>query len=67
MEESSQQCDLIASEKQRTINVDRSFAKFQTIEHQMARTLIKQVRKGDQVIIEILPEYFSTWDYSKIR
>jgi hypothetical protein len=37
-----------------------------TIEHQMARTLIEQVRKGDEVGIEIIPEYFSTWDYSKI-
>lgn len=38
-----------------------------TLENQMARTLIEQVRKGDEVGIEIIPEYFSTWDYSKIR
>ena len=37
-----------------------------TIEHQMARTLIEQVRNGDEVGIKIIPEYFSTWDYSKI-
>jgi len=24
------------------------------------------VRKGDEVGIEITPEYFSTWDYGKI-
>jgi hypothetical protein len=33
----------------------------------MAKTLMEQVRKGDEVSIEIIPEYFSTWDYSKIR
>jgi uncharacterized pyridoxamine 5'-phosphate oxidase family protein len=38
-----------------------------TLEHHMAKTLMEQVRKGDEVSIEIIPEYFSTWDYSKIR
>lgn len=37
-----------------------------SLEHQMARTLMMLVRKGDEVGIEITPQYFSTWDYSKI-
>jgi hypothetical protein len=24
------------------------------------------VRKGDEIAIEITPDYFSTWDYGKI-
>ncbi len=37
-----------------------------SLEHQMAKTLMDLVRKGDEISIEITPEYFSTWDYSKI-
>ena len=37
-----------------------------SLEHQMARTLIELVRKGDEVGIVITPEYFPTWDYGKI-
>jgi hypothetical protein len=33
----------------------------------MARSLIEGVKKGDSVILEITPSYFSTWDYSKRR
>jgi hypothetical protein len=32
----------------------------------MAKTLMDLVRKGDEISIEITPDYFSTWDYSKI-
>jgi general stress protein 26 len=35
-------------------------------EHPIARTLIGYVKKGDAVILEIIPTYFSTWDDSKI-
>jgi nitroimidazol reductase NimA-like FMN-containing flavoprotein (pyridoxamine 5'-phosphate oxidase superfamily) len=37
-----------------------------SLDHQMARTLVELVRKGEEVVIEINPEYFSTWDYGKI-
>jgi hypothetical protein len=37
-----------------------------TLEHQMAKTLMDLVRKGDEISIGITPDYFSTWDYSKI-
>ena len=36
-----------------------------SLEHQMAKTLMELVRKGDEISIEIAPQYFSTWDYSK--
>lgn len=35
-------------------------------EHPIAKTLISYVRKGDAIILEIIPSYFSTWDDSKI-
>ena len=37
-----------------------------SIEHPIAKTLIGYVKKGDAVILEIIPSYFSTWDDSKI-
>ena len=33
----------------------------------MAKRMIDGVRKGSDVIVEITPLYFSTWDYSKMR
>jgi hypothetical protein len=35
-------------------------------EHPMAGNLIGYIRKGDAIILEIIPSYFSTWDDSKI-
>jgi general stress protein 26 len=36
-----------------------------SLEHPMAKSLISNVKKGDSVILEIYPSYYSTWDYSK--
>jgi general stress protein 26 len=36
-----------------------------SLEHPMAKSLISNVKKGDSVILEIHPSYYSTWDYSK--
>lgn len=33
----------------------------ETLEHQMAKTLMDLVRKGDEISIGITPDYFSTW------
>jgi len=33
----------------------------------MAKGLIEAVRKGSEVLVEITPLYFSTWDYSKMK
>lgn len=35
------------------------------IDHPMAQALLDMQRKGLSVILEISPEYYSTWDYSK--
>jgi PPOX class probable F420-dependent enzyme len=37
-----------------------------SLEGQMAKKLMELVRKGDEISIEITPDYFSTWDYGKI-
>jgi hypothetical protein len=36
-----------------------------SLEHPMAISLMNSVRRGDSVIIEVSPRYYSTWDYSK--
>jgi general stress protein 26 len=36
-----------------------------SLEHPMAKSLISNVKKGDSVILEIHPSYYSTWDYRK--
>jgi len=33
----------------------------------MAKGMIDAVRKGSEVLVEITPLYFSTWDYSKMK
>ena len=37
-----------------------------SLEHPMAKVLLDSAKKGDSIVIEILPLYFSTWDDSKI-
>ena len=36
-----------------------------SLEHPMAISLMNSVRRGDSVILEVSPSYYSTWDYSK--
>jgi len=35
------------------------------LEHPMAQELIDAIKKGQLVVLEITPKYYSTWDYSK--
>ena len=35
------------------------------LEHPMAHELIDAIKKGQSVVLEISPKYYSTWDYSK--
>ena len=37
------------------------------LEHPMAKQLLSYVKNGDSAILEITPEYYSTWDNSKRR
>jgi general stress protein 26 len=36
-----------------------------TLEHPISREIIGAVKKGQSVILEISPKYYSSWDYSK--
>ena len=36
-----------------------------SIDHPMAKILLQNVRNGNSVILEIKPQYYSTWDYSR--
>jgi len=33
----------------------------------MAKNMVDQVRKGEEVLVEITPHFFSTWDYTKSK
>ena len=35
------------------------------LEHPMALELIDAIKKGQSVVLEISPKYYSTWDYRK--
>jgi hypothetical protein len=35
------------------------------LEHPIAHELIDAIKKGQSVVLEISPKYYSTWDYSK--
>jgi general stress protein 26 len=35
------------------------------LEHPMSHELIDAIKKGQSVVLEISPKYFSTWDYSR--
>ena len=35
------------------------------LEHPMAHELTDAIKKGQSVVLEISPKYYSTWDYSK--
>ena len=32
-----------------------------------AKNMLDEVKKGSEVLVEITPQYFSTWDYSKSK
>ena len=36
-----------------------------TLDHPIARMITEHSRKGENVLIEISPKFFSTWDYGK--
>jgi hypothetical protein len=36
------------------------------LDHPLAKAIIKNARNGNEVLIEINPKFFSTWDFSKI-
>jgi hypothetical protein len=36
-----------------------------TLEHPMSHELIDAIKKGQSVVLEISPKYYSTWDYGK--
>ena len=38
-----------------------------SLEHQMAKELVSLAKRGESVVIEISPLYFSTWDDSKVK
>ena len=35
------------------------------LEHPIAQELIDATKKGESIVLEITPKYYSTWDYSK--
>jgi hypothetical protein len=36
-----------------------------TLDHPIAKKITERSKKGENVLIETSPKFFSTWDYSK--
>jgi hypothetical protein len=36
-----------------------------TLDHPIAKMITESSKKGENVLIEISPKFFSTWDYGK--
>ena len=37
-----------------------------SLENPISKSLMDAVKKGQSVVLEISPRYYSTWDYSKV-
>ena len=37
-----------------------------TLEHPLAKFIIENTRNGNEILLEISPKFFSTWDFSKM-
>jgi nitroimidazol reductase NimA-like FMN-containing flavoprotein (pyridoxamine 5'-phosphate oxidase superfamily) len=37
------------------------------LDSSMAKNMVDEVKKGSEVLVEITPQYFSTWDYTKSK
>jgi hypothetical protein len=38
-----------------------------TLDHPVAKMITEGVKKGEVVLVEISPKFFSTWDYGKMQ
>ena len=38
-----------------------------TLDHPVAKMITEGAKKGEVILIEISPKFFSTWDYSKAQ
>ena len=37
-----------------------------TLDHPIAKMLIENAKGGNEILLEINPKYFSTWDFGKM-
>jgi PPOX class probable F420-dependent enzyme len=38
-----------------------------TLDHPNSRTILDSAKKGNRVVVEISPKFFSTWDFAKMQ
>jgi hypothetical protein len=38
-----------------------------TLDHPLAKMITEAARNGDEVLLEINPKFFSTWDFGKAQ
>jgi nitroimidazol reductase NimA-like FMN-containing flavoprotein (pyridoxamine 5'-phosphate oxidase superfamily) len=50
-----------------TIGKKLAMGRIESLEDPMAKWLLGEIEKGSEIILEITPSYYSTWDYSKTR
>ena len=46
---------------------DKSIKYLGTLDHTVAKMITEGAKRGEVILIEISPKFFSTWDYSKAR
>lgn len=58
----------IVAGKKRAVSFARKIlAGYIRASHPFVNLTLEGVKKGDNVVVEISPEYFSTWDYGKMK
>jgi len=38
-----------------------------TLDHPIPKMILESAKKGNHIIIEIDPKFFSTWDFAKVQ
>lgn len=58
---------IVAGKERAALFAKKILARYIKASHPMVNLILEGVKKGDNVVVEISPEYFSTWDYGKMK
>jgi hypothetical protein len=46
-------------------NINKKYLR--TLDHPLAQMILESAKKGNHVLVEITPKFFSTWDFGKMQ
>jgi len=58
---------MILADLGKSVPISERWSKYLDPNTAMEKRIMDGIRKGTEVLVEITPLYFSTWDYSKMR